>query len=496
MGGGNLANTLESVMRLTDEYTATMSKIISEADRYNQTSEQAQQKTKSLTSTMKNFSTQSSGVATGINGIITRMTTLISTVYTAKKAFDFLKESIQTAATQQVQLTTLQSLMGNKQLGTDLYQYISAYARKSALDRENIASATTSFLAYTKDIDQIQQLLDLTQRLYMFNPSQGAEGAVFALKEVLSGQTMSLRNRFNMNGISSEIIENNYETGNIAGTISYLDEVFNKFGATQEVVDENFKSLTVQASLFKTNLMSAIGDQSNSAVQSLSQTFQQLNAAMDAGKFQPFFNVVATGTSALAKGLSWVAQNAYFVIPAIGGVVTALTIFNTAMGLARTYAIVTGTTLSIVAGKWITAAALIAGAAATIGIATSLSKQNEELQKTAETLTTAQAAEKFKADQKSLELPTNGNSLSVSVANEDPIEVTGSVEIEKENLKYVFEAASAKFYAQFNATKVEPSVTIQNQTITQTADLDEVDRYLGNLVAERAAVSPGGVYNA
>lgn len=486
-----MAATLESVMRLTDEYTATMRKIIQSADSGKKAIDGAEKSAVSFSQSLKNINLQSSAASYGVNGLITKLGAVVSATYLAKKGFDFLWESIKTGATQQTQLATFQSLMGNRALGTDVYSFVSAYAKKSALDRESLSSATTSFLAFTHDPKQIQQMLDLVQRLYMWNPEQGAEGAVFALKEVLTGQTMSLKNRFNMNGVSAEKIQDLSSKGDIAGTISYLNQVFNRFGATQGVVDANFQSLTVQMQLFKSNLMSALGDESNGAVQGLSATFQQLNADMQAGKFQPFFSAMSNGMNDLASGISWVAQNVNTLVPAIGGVVTALVVFNTAMTVSRSIAEITGTTVSVIAGNWVAAAAIIAGAAATIGLSTSLSKQNDELKKTAASLTTAQAAQKWKDDQKA-----QGKSAIVPTKiTNDPVKVSGTVEIEKENLKYVFEAAAAKFYASFNATRVDPTVVIQNQNVTQTADLDEVDRYLGNMVAGRAATSAGGKYN-
>lgn len=489
-----MANTLESVMRLTDEYTATMSKIITAAQEGEKATKGTEDATKSLGQTMRDTS------SSGVNGLVGKLTTLVSTVYLARKAFGLLKESIQTAAQQQVQQSTMQSLMGNAKLGTDLYNYVGAYAQKSALDRENLTSATTSFLAYTRNINQLQQLLDLTQRLYMFNPAQGAEGAVFALKEALAGQNVSLKRRYNMVGISDDVIEKNFAKGDTAATIRYLDQEFNKFGATQGVVDANFKSLSVQSQLFKTNLMSAIGDQSNSAVQTLSGTFQQLNADMQAGKFQPFFNAMTNGLSWVANGLSWVAQNAYWLIPAIGGVVTAVVVFNAAMDVARTVAELTGATIQAVAGDWVGAAALIAGSVATIGLATSLTKQNDDLKKSAESMTTAAAAAKLAADQRKLGASTKGlssgaaASIPTTVKNKSPIKVSGTVEIQKENLKYMFDAATSKFFAAFNAVAVQPAVTIQHQEVTEKADVQEINHQLAQMVAEAAGVTPGGSY--
>ena len=487
-------------MRLTDEYTATMSKIINSAQQGEKATKGSEDAAKSLGTTLKNTSSSVSTMQTGVTGLVGKMAALVSTTYLAKKAFDFLKESIKTAATQQVQKSTMQSLMGNAQLGADLYSYVGSYAQKSALDRENLTSATTSFLAYTRNINQLQQLLNLTQRLYLFNPAQGAEGAVFALKEALAGQNVSLKRRYNMVGISDDVIEKNFAKGDTAATIKYLDQEFNKFGATQGVVDANFKSLSIQAQLFKTNLMSTIGDQSNGAVQSLSGTFQQLNADMQAGKFQPFFNVMSQGASMLASGISWVAQNATILIPAIGGVITALIVFNTAMNISRNIAALTGATVQAVAGNWIGAAVAIAGAAATIGLATSLTKQNEDLKKSAASLTTAQAAAKLAADQRKLGASTKGlssgagASIPTTVKNKSSIKVSGTVEIEKENLKYMFDAATAKFFATFNATKVEPSVTIQHQEVTEKADVQEINHELAQMVTEAAGTTGGEKY--
>ncbi len=206
--------------------------------------------------------------------------------------------------------------MGNAQLGADLYNHVGACAQKSALDRENLTSATTSFLAYTRNIDQLQQLLNLTQRLYLFNPAQG-------------------------------------------------------------VTDANFNSLSIQAALFKTNLMSAIGDRSNSAVSSLSQTFQRLNADMQAGKFQPFFDSMSKGTSDLANGLSWVAQNANTIAPIMAGAITAVIGFSIAMKAATLANLIFYASTATVVGG---ALAIVASVAAIgVGIATAKSIRYKEL---------------------------------------------------------------------------------------------------------------------
>ena len=486
-----MANMLETIMRLTDDYTATMRKVISSADQYNKVNQQAQKETSNLQSQLKSVGGGASVATSGMDQLVLRLGKVVTATYAAKKGFEFLWESIQTGAKQQTQKSTFQALMGNQTLGNDVYNFVSAYAKKSALDRESLASATTSFLAFTRDPKQLQQMLDLTQRLYMWNPEQGAEGAVFALKEVLTGQTMSLKNRFNMNGVSAEKIQELSSKSDIAGTISYLDQVFNRFGATQGVVDANFNSLTVQMDHFKKGLMTALGDESNGAVQSLAQTFKWLNSEMDAGNFQGFFNAVANGANGLASAAFWLSQNIYTVVPAVGAVIGAFVLYSAA---AKAIKLITETldiTVSIATGNWIKLGLAIAGAVGGGILANKLINVGAGGDAEKQLLSTKEAMDKLSADMKK-----NGVSpkVNANITNSDPIKVSGQVEIEKENLKYVFEASTMKFFAQLNATSVNPSVNIENQTITQTADLDEVDRYLGGMVAGRAAVSAGGSY--
>lgn len=492
-----MANTLESIMRLTDEYTLTMSKIIRSADEGYKANQRAEKGVTSLGDSLRKIAPSASTAQIGMSGLIGKLTSLVSTAYLARKAFGLLWDSIQTGAKQQVQRTTFQSLMKNQQLGNDLYDFVTAYAKKSALDRESLSSATTSFLAFTHDANQLQQLLNLTQRLYMFNPEQGAEGAVFALKEVLTGQTMSLKNRFNMNGVSAKQIQAFAEKGDISGTISYLDRVFNQFGATQGVVESNFKSLTVQMQLFKSNLMSALGDESSTAVQTLSGTFQRLNADMDAGKFEPFFILMANGTDLLARGIAWVAENANALAPIVAGAVTALVGYNIAMGAASLANVIFGATAAAATGRVLT---LIAAVGA-IGVGVAVAKNTlggvaDKSNKQAQGL--ASAAAKFSKDQKSLgfspKVPNTVAAVPTTVKNKSPIKVSGTVEIEKENQKYLFDLAAQKMINVFKMQQVVPQVTIQNQNVSKEVDVEEVNQKLGEVVYQNQQTQAARVY--
>lgn len=487
-----LANTLESIFRLTDQYTTTMNKILKSSDDYEKQQQAAQKATKQFQQDISGIKNAATPAAEGINIITKRITGLVTAAYLGKKALDVLFSAVKTGAEKQVQMNTFQSLLNSDEAGKALYDYTNLYGKqKSVLGSMGIANATKSFLPFTQDIDQLNKLYQLTERLYARDPTQGSEGAVFAMKELISGDVMSARERFNISGISGKQIRDLANSGDINGTLSYLDAVFNRFGATQGIVDKNFTSLQTQATKFGDNVRSALGDESSPVVQNLSTLFQQLNADMDSGRFAPFFNLMGNGMVMLGNGLSWVAENGATLIPIVGGVASALVIFNTAMGLARTFALATGATISLVSGQWIAAAAIIAGAAATIGLATSLNQQNGALSKQADDL--AKSAASYKSALSAAPKMSFG-SVPVEVSNKSPISVKGEVEIEKESLRYQFDLAAQKAMAMFSMTQVIPQVTIQNQNVSQVADLEEINQSLGNIVYQNQQVQAAGVY--
>ena len=487
-----LANTLESIFRLTDQYTTTMNKILKSSDDYEKQQQAAQKATKQFQQDISGIKNAATPAAEGINIITKRITGLVTAAYLGKKALDVLFSAVKTGAEKQVQMNTFQSLLNSDEAGKALYDYTNLYGKqKSVLGSMGIANATKSFLPFTQDIDQLNKLYQLTERLYARDPTQGSEGAVFAMKELISGDVMSARERFNISGISGKQIRDLANSGDINGTLSYLDAVFNRFGATQGIVDKNFTSLQTQATKFGDNVRSALGDESSPVVQNLSTLFQQLNADMDSGRFAPFFNLMGNGMVMLGNGLSWVAENGATLIPIVGGVASALVIFNTAMGLARTFALATGATISLVSGQWIAAAAIIAGAAATIGLATSLNQQNGALSKQADDL--AKSAASYKSALSAAPKMSFG-SVPVEVSNKSPISVKGEVEIEKESLRYQFDLAAQKAMAMFNMTQVIPQVTIQNQNVSQVADLEVINQSLGDMVYQNQQAQAAGVY--
>ena len=335
-----MAQTLQAVFALNDRYTAALTKILHSQDEFARKQELADKATEVFKKRL----------AAKIGG-------LVSVAYLGKKALEGMFAAVNLSALQKVQETTFQALTHSDRIGSQLYDYVSRYAEVSALGREDVAKGVTSALTVTRDINQIEQFIKMIERLYAKDPTKGAQQAVFSLKELLAGDVVSARGVYGITGISGDYIRKLTGAGDIQGAFDYISGFLDKFGATQEVVDRNFTGLTTQTNVFTSNLKTAIGEEATPVMESLAGVMQRLNADMEAGKFQPFINVMVNGMELVGNGIAWVVENLNWIAPTLVGVMTALIIYNGVMKVVNTTTQILGITTGILTGGWVKAAA-------------------------------------------------------------------------------------------------------------------------------------------
>lgn len=481
-----MAVTLAAVFTLDDKFSMKIKKIIQSQNEYEKAAKKSEDATERFNKKLGESGTSAGHASSGMDSMIGKIAKLVSVATLAKKALDLMFSAVNTAALQETQETTFQALLHNDAAGTALYQWIAAYDKTSQLNREDIAKGVTSLLPMTRDMDQIKQFVKMMERLYAKDPSQGSDGAAFALKELLSGDTVSARNRYGITGVSGDTIRDMVASGDIQGALDYISDALDRFGATQEVVDRNFTNLTTQVNMFKSNLLTAISEQAQPVMEQLSRTVQQLNADMEAGKYQPFINLMVNGFEAIGNAIAWVAQNAEWLIPVVGGLVTAMAAYNTVMA-AYNAVMAVATVLQNgfkfgIAGLAAGVVAVTAGVAATTALMSAAVSDVEA--KSANAAVDEEAAYKNAQSQM--------DPLGVEITNTDPISVKGTVDIEQENLRYMADMAGMKFFAQYSV--VQPQMVIQNQNVTKEADWEEGYRKFAEFTAEQMEVQPEGVY--
>ncbi|MEW8955613.1 hypothetical protein [Clostridium sp.] len=224
----------------------------------------------------------------------------------------------------QQQLFTLQGIMGNKDVGTAYFDNLQKKANESVFAFEDFASNARKFMQFTKNTDSLDKLANLSERLTLMDPTQGLEGAGFALKEAMSGDFVSLKERFGFGKADAEILK---ASKSMDEFISKFDTLLNKKGFTESMLEQYNQSAAAQFDNLKSNFKTALAEAGNGALEILAPVFTKLNEAFSNGGFQEFFNSIGTGLSIITiialgfinviSGIGVVVQNNWGIIQPI-----------------------------------------------------------------------------------------------------------------------------------------------------------------------------------
>ncbi|MEC0089327.1 APC family permease [Paenibacillus macquariensis] len=207
---------------------------------------------------------------------------------------------------------------GNARIGTAMFDQFKRDALAAGQDVNKSLQGTLSFFSTTQNTDQLKQLNNLAQRMNAFDSAgNGIEGATFALKEAMSGDIVSLAERFNMSktDIRAFDIDKLGKAGDMDGFIKAFDKLLEKQKMGQAAFDTMMASPVKQLETLGNKVRSKFADAGGAAVQALLPLITSINKAFGEKKFEPFFNALSTGLAGatslvvgLANGAMWLGD--------------------------------------------------------------------------------------------------------------------------------------------------------------------------------------------
>ncbi|MEW4281762.1 hypothetical protein [Priestia megaterium] len=187
---------------------------------------------------------------------------------------------------------------------------LNKFAIKSpVLDSSEMFSNSKSFISQTKDVKQLEQIWNLTERLLAVDPKQGVEGAVMAMKELMSGDTQSMVERFEMPRKALNDIKNLP----LDQQLKELDKLYNKMGMTNKLVTAMGSTSLGYITQIKEALSMKFRAVGFEALKSLKPIIVDIKNAVSDGKLDGFFNAMSTAFAFLgseaAKFATYVKEN-------------------------------------------------------------------------------------------------------------------------------------------------------------------------------------------
>lgn len=276
------------------------------------------------------------------DGLLGKVKGLIGAYFGIQAARQGIESTIGGAMKMQQQLFTIQGIMGNKDIATAYFNHINDMANKSVFSLNDFAGSARKFMQFTKNTNSLDKLLNLNERLALVDPTQGFEGAGFALKEMMSGDGTSLKERFGFGKADIEILKASKDIGTF---ITQFDNLLNKKGFTESMLEQYNKSAAAQFDNLKSNIETSLAQAGNGALEKLAPILTNLNQTFNNGGFQGFFDGLSNGLAwtinlliKLGYGIQsiggFVQSNWAIIVPIIFGIIAALIVYNATMGIA------------------------------------------------------------------------------------------------------------------------------------------------------------------
>lgn len=231
------------------------------------------------------------------------------------------------------QIKTFLSLQLGAEEGAKALDFIEQRARDSIFSFEELSKAASSFSTILKQSGEIEEFTKFAERLSFLDPAQGFEGASLALKELLSGETRSLRQRFELP--ISDALNDAIKEGDFDEITKALDELIPVTEAQLDRLSETGAGAFKRLSSNISTSFKLAGDQ---ALQFLAPILTEINEAFAEGGFDQFFTdlslAIAVAVGMLIDFGFWIKDAFGFIlsvapvaVPIILGVAAAIGTF-------------------------------------------------------------------------------------------------------------------------------------------------------------------------
>ena len=182
-----------------------------------------------------------------VGGIFSLQNALIGlgTVYAGvrigKGIFD---STIGQAMNYEINAATIDAMFDSEVKGKQFRDMVERIAIESpVLESGEMMNSAKGFISQTDDLEDLEKMIRLVEKLVSYDPIQGTEGASFALRELMSGDARSIKERFEMNDEQIDTIKDLFKDGKLTDGVDafekYLsedkritDKVIEKMGNT------------------------------------------------------------------------------------------------------------------------------------------------------------------------------------------------------------------------------------------------------------------------
>lgn len=237
-----MAIDLVAALRLDDKFSKPMQRAMKAMDNAEKVSKKlakSTEKVSSSTSKMsRNFDRNTSALgkhSKALTGLVGGMAAVAAAYGTAQGAVKLFNATVGEAAKMEQSQVVISAMLNDNALSKQYMDMLDRIAIDSPIfDSQSMYANSKGFITASKDIKQLEKMWGLAERLVAIDPAQGVDGAVLALRELFSGDSMSMVERFEM----SRDVMNDIKNLSLDKQLTELDKYFDKIGLTTKVIED------------------------------------------------------------------------------------------------------------------------------------------------------------------------------------------------------------------------------------------------------------------
>ncbi|WP_031407387.1 hypothetical protein [Geobacillus vulcani] len=290
-------NSIRKVQRSTGLWRDANGRLRDSMGRFAKETERASWNLTRLGNGLRNVAKETSGIR-GLVGQFTALATAIGGAYAAKKIFD---STVLAAAKHEQSTVMINAMINDKAIAKqymDLIDRISV--RSPILNSQDVYANSKSFLTISKNIKQLEKMWSLAERLAAISPDQGVEGAVFALRELFSGDAVSMVERFEM----PRKVMNEIKKMDLPKQLDALDRYFNKIGLTTKLVNDMGSTTLGLWNRVREQFQLVLREMGKPSLEVLSGFLTQILQKLESGDFSRFAQIGARMIKSILGGLT------------------------------------------------------------------------------------------------------------------------------------------------------------------------------------------------
>lgn len=254
---------------------------------------------------------------------------LAASIGTAVGAAKILDATIGEAMRYEQSEVLVTAIFDDKKASNQYQEMIKKMAEASPiLDTSNMMAGSKALLGVTKDLPTLEKAWKIAEKLSIMDPEQGLQGAVYAMKELASGDGVSMAERFEMpKSVVNDIKNLNFED-QLAAMQKYLD----KTGITNKTIDAMGNTTIAKWNQVKektTSIFRAMGESSNGV---LNESMTKLLSVLDNGTFDKVANLAGTALASVVSNVTNAIASLDFTKVA-AGIETTINFVNESMQL-------------------------------------------------------------------------------------------------------------------------------------------------------------------